>query len=52
MITVVFLILLAIMMILVLAEARSLIQLRRETKFLEQQQIKRLHPVMPQNHPK
>lgn len=42
MITVVFIALLAIMMILVMAESRALIQLRRETKLLEQQQIKRL----------
>ncbi len=41
--TVVFIALLAIMMILVMAEARALIHLRRETKFLEQQQIKRLN---------
>lgn len=40
--TVIFIALLAIMMILVTAEARALIHLRREIKFLEQQQIKRL----------
>ena len=40
--TVIFIALLAIMMILVTAESRALFQLRRETKFLEQQQIKRL----------
>jgi hypothetical protein len=43
--TILFIALLAIMMILVTAEARALIHLRREVKFLEQQQIKRL------NHP-
>lgn len=41
--TMVFIILLAIMMILVMAESRALFHLRRETKFLEQQQIKRLN---------
>ena len=41
--TMVFIILLAIMMILVMAESRALFQLHRETKFLEQQQIKRLN---------
>lgn len=41
--TVLFIALLAIMMILVTAEARALIQLRREVKLLEQQQIKRLN---------
>jgi hypothetical protein len=41
--TVVFIALLAIMMTLVMAETRSLIQLRQETKFWEQQQIKRLN---------
>ncbi|HEY4417011.1 MAG TPA: hypothetical protein VGO57_15080, partial [Verrucomicrobiae bacterium] len=46
-VTVVFITLLAIMMILVVAEARSLVQLRRETKFLEQQQIKRLNVTAP-----
>ena len=42
--TVVFIALLAIMMILVMAESRALITLHREVKFLEQQQIKRLNP--------
>ena len=41
--TMVFVILLAIMMILVMAESRALFHLNRETKFLEQQQIKRLN---------
>ena len=41
--TVVFIALLAIMMILVTSETRVLIHLRREVKFLEQQQIKRLN---------
>ena len=41
--TLVFVVLLAIMMILVTAEARSLIRLRQETHFLQQQQIKRLN---------
>ena len=47
--TVVFIALLAIMMILITAESRSLFQLRREVRFLEQQQIKRLqaHPANP-----
>jgi hypothetical protein len=40
--TVLFIALLAIMMILVTAETRSLIQLRRELKLLEQHQIQRL----------
>ena len=44
-ITVVFIALLTIMMILVTAESRALIHLRREVKFLEQQQIKRLNSV-------
>lgn len=43
-ITVVFIALLAIMMILVTAESRALIHLRREVKFLEQRQIQRLNP--------
>ena len=43
MVTMVFIGLLAIMMILVTAESRALYQLHRETKFLEQQQIKRLN---------
>ncbi len=46
--TVLFIALLAIMMILVTAEARALIHLRREVKLLEQQQIKRLN-AMPTN---
>jgi len=41
--TVVFVALLAIMMILVMAESRALYHLHREAKFLEQQQIKRLN---------
>ena len=41
--TMIFVILLAIMMILVTAESRALFHLHRETKFLEQQQIKRLN---------
>jgi hypothetical protein len=41
--TILFIALLAIMMILVTAEARALIHLRHEVKFLEQQQIKRLN---------
>ena len=41
--TIVFIALLAIMMILVTAESRALIQLHREVRFLEQQQIKRLN---------
>lgn len=41
--TVIFIALLAIMMILVMAESRALFHLRREVKFLEQQQIKRLN---------
>ena len=41
--TVVFIALLAIMMILVTAESRSLFSLHREVKLLEQQQIKRLN---------
>lgn len=41
-ISIVFIGLLTIMVILVTAETRALIQLRREVKFLEQQQIKRL----------
>jgi hypothetical protein len=40
--TVIFIALLAIMMILVTAESRSLFSLHREVKLLEQQQIKRL----------
>ncbi len=41
--TVIFIALLAIMLILVMAESRALIRLHREVKFLEQQQIKRLN---------
>jgi hypothetical protein len=41
--TVFFIALLAIMLILVTAESRALIQLRREVKFLQKQQIKRLN---------
>ena len=41
--SVVFIALLAIMMILVTAESRALIQLRREVKFLQKQQIERLN---------
>jgi hypothetical protein len=41
--TVVFIALLAIMMILVTAESRSLFRLHSEVKFLERQQIKRLN---------
>jgi len=40
--TVVFIALLAIMMILVTTETRALIELRREVKLLQKQQIKRL----------
>jgi hypothetical protein len=40
--TVIFIALLAIMMILVVANGRALFQLRRETQLLEQKQIKRL----------
>lgn len=42
-ITFIFIALLAIMIILVTAETRALIHLRREVKFLEQQQVKRLN---------
>jgi hypothetical protein len=42
MVTVIFIALLAIMMILLTANGRALLHLRREVKFLEQQQIKRL----------
>jgi hypothetical protein len=41
--TVLFIALLAIMMILVTAETRSLIQLRRDLKLLEQHQVQRLN---------
>lgn len=47
-ISMVFIGLLAIMMILVTAESRALIHLRREVKFMEQQQIKRL--AVPQTN--
>ena len=47
--TVVFMALLAIMMILVTAESRALLHLRREAKFLEQQQIKRLNASQTNN---
>ena len=40
--TMIFIVLLAIMMILVMAEARALFNLHREVKLLEKQQIKRL----------
>ncbi|MDR3458714.1 MAG: hypothetical protein P4N60_14790 [Verrucomicrobiae bacterium] len=43
MVTMLFIGLLAIMMILVLTESRALIHLHHETKFMEQQQIKRLN---------
>jgi hypothetical protein len=42
--TVIFIALLAIMMILVMAESRALFHLRQEVKLLEQRQIKRLNP--------
>jgi hypothetical protein len=41
--TLVFIALLAIMLILVMAESRALLLLHREVKLLEQQQIKRLN---------
>lgn len=41
--TLIFIVLLAIMMILLTVEARSLIRLRQETQLLQQQQIKRLN---------
>jgi hypothetical protein len=41
--TVIFIALLAIMLILVTAESHALIQLHREVKLLQQQQIKRLN---------
>jgi hypothetical protein len=43
MVTVIFIALLAIMMILLTANSRALLHLRREVKFLEQQQIQRLN---------
>jgi hypothetical protein len=42
MVTVVFITLLAIMLILATVESSALIRLRRETRLLEKQQIKRL----------
>lgn len=42
-VSVIFVALLAIMMILVMAESRALFHLHREVKFMEQQQIKRLN---------
>jgi hypothetical protein len=47
MVTVIFIALLAIMMILLTANSRALLHLRREVKFLEQQQIKRLDAANP-----
>ncbi len=44
----IFISLLAIMVILVMAELRCVSQLHREVKFLEQQQIKRLNAATPQ----
>lgn len=41
--TIILILLLAIMMILIMAESRALIGLRREVKLVEQQQIKRLN---------
>jgi hypothetical protein len=41
--TFIFIVLLSIMLILVTAESGALFHLRREVKFLEQQQIKRLN---------
>ena len=43
MVTVIFIALLAIMMILLMVESKSLIRLRNEVKLLDQQQIKRLN---------
>jgi Tfp pilus assembly protein FimT len=43
MVTFVFIALLAIMLLLVMANGKSLLQLHREIKLLEQQQIKRLN---------
>jgi hypothetical protein len=40
--TLIFIVLLAIMLVLVMAESSALFHLHREVKFLEQQQIKRL----------
>jgi hypothetical protein len=44
----IFISLLAIMVILVMAELRCVFHLHREVKFLEQQQIKRLSAAVPQ----
>jgi len=44
----IFISLLAIMVILVMAELRGVFHLHREVKFLEQQQIKRLSAATPQ----
>lgn len=41
--TLIFITLLAIMMILVVAESRSLLNLHREVKLLEQQQVRQLN---------
>jgi hypothetical protein len=41
--TLIFIVLLAIMLVLVMAESSALFHLHREVKFLEQQQIKRLN---------
>ena len=51
MITVIFIALLGIMMVLLLAESRSLIRLHQEVKWVEHQQIRRLHasPAPPTN---
>ena len=43
MITVIFIALLGIMMVLILAESRSLIRLPQEVKWVERQQIRRLN---------
>ena len=43
MITVIFIALLGIMMVLILAESRSLIRLHQEVKWVERQQIRRLN---------
>ncbi len=45
MVTLIFIILLAIMMILVMVESSSVIRLHREVKLLEKQQLKRLNAV-------
>ena len=47
--TIIFIALLGIMLILVTAESRALFHLRREVKFLEQKQIKRLNPAAVTN---